>query len=118
MPLSIQLCEGPDKGWAAIEKHAVYVISEYAKWAEQEGEHSNSPFKGLTDPAILRQSGLFAAWTPAQLLAKIPEMADRTSIGLYPLLAGLDPEQGWKSLKLLGQAMADIRQAIAAQAWR
>jgi hypothetical protein len=44
---------------------------------------------------------------------RIPEMADRTSIGFYPLLRGLDPEQGWKSLKLLEQAMPDIRKATA-----
>ena len=36
MPISIHLCEDPDRGWAAIEKHAVHVITEYAKWAAQE----------------------------------------------------------------------------------
>jgi alkanesulfonate monooxygenase SsuD/methylene tetrahydromethanopterin reductase-like flavin-dependent oxidoreductase (luciferase family) len=65
MPLSIHLCEDPDESWAGIEQHAVYVISRYAKWAEQEGNDSNSPFKGLTAPEILRQSGLFAASTPS-----------------------------------------------------
>lgn len=114
MPLSIHLCEDPEEGWAAIEKHAVHVITEYAKWAEQEGDNSNSPFKGLTDPAALRRAGLFAAWTPEQLLAKLPEMADRTALGFYPLLGGLAPVQGWKSLSLLERTMPAIRAAIAA----
>jgi len=46
MPLGVHLCEDPDEGWQAIERHAVHVITEYAKWAEQEGDASNSPFKG------------------------------------------------------------------------
>lgn len=114
MPLAIHLCEDPDAGWAAIERHAVHVITEYAKWAEQEGDASNSPFKGLTDPAVLRRAGLFAAWTPDQLLARVGEMEDRQTIGFQPLLGGLSPEEGWKSLRLLEQTMPRLKAAIAA----
>lgn len=115
MPLSIHLSEDPDRSWAVLEKHAVHVISEYAKWAEQEGEGSNSPFKGLTDPKVLRQAGLFAVWTPDQLLAKVPEMEDRTTFGFQPLVGGLSPREGWKSLELLKQAMPRLKAAIAAR---
>lgn len=114
MPLAIHLCEDPDAGWAAIERHAVHVITEYAKWAEQEGDASNSPFKGLTDPAVLRHAGLFAAWTPEQLLARVGEMEDRQTIGFQPLLGGLSPEEGWKSLRLLERTMPELKAAIAA----
>ena len=113
MPISIHLCEDPEAGWQALEAHAVHVITEYAKWAEQEGDASNSPFKGLTDPAVLRQAGLFAAWTPEQLLARIADMGDNTSIGFQPLLGGMAPEEGWKSLKLLEQVMPQITAKIA-----
>ena len=115
MPIAFHLCEDPDQGWAAIERHAVHVITEYAKWAAQEGDDSNSPFKGLTDPAVLRQAGLFAAWTPEMLIEKIASLPDRSSVGIQPLLGGLSPEEGWKSMKLLKQIMPDIRAAIAAK---
>jgi alkanesulfonate monooxygenase SsuD/methylene tetrahydromethanopterin reductase-like flavin-dependent oxidoreductase (luciferase family) len=114
MPMSIHLCEDPEAGWKAIEAHAVHVITEYAKWAEQEGDASNSPFKGLTDPSVLRHAGLFAAWTPEQLLAKVPDMEDKTTFGFQPLLGGLDPTEGWKSLKLLEQTMPELKAAIGA----
>lgn len=114
MPLAIHLCEDPDQGWAAIERHAVHVITEYAKWAEQEGDGSNSPFKGLTDPAVLRQAGLFAAWTPEQLLARVDMMEDRQTIGFQPLLGGLSPEEGWKSLKLLERTLPALQAKIEA----
>lgn len=114
MPLAIHLCEDPDEGWAVIERHAVHVITEYAKWAGEEGDASNSPFRGLTDPAALRQAGLFAAWTPEQLLARVDEVEDRQTIGFQPLLGGLSPEEGWKSLKLLERTMPELKARIAA----
>ncbi|CDM77416.1 LLM class flavin-dependent oxidoreductase [Mycobacterium marinum] len=114
IPISIHLCEDPERGWAAIERHAIHVITEYAKWAEQEGDASNSPFKSLTDPAVLRQAGLFAAWTPDDLLARVPDMVDRSGFAFQPLLGGLSPEEGWKSLKLLEQTMPKLKAAIAA----
>lgn len=113
MPISIHLCEDPEAGWQALERHAVHVITEYAKWAEQEGNASNSPFKGMTDPAVLRQAGLFAAWTPEQLLTKIADMGDNTSVGFQPLLGGMSPDEGWKSLKLLEQVMPHIQAKVA-----
>ncbi|MBO9724733.1 MAG: LLM class flavin-dependent oxidoreductase [Novosphingobium sp.] len=113
MPLAVHLCENPDQGWEAIAPHAVHVITEYARWAEAEGDGSNSPFKGLTDPAALRQAGMFAAWTPQMLLDRVRE-AEGGNIGFQPLLGGLSPEEGWKSLRLLEATMPALREAIAA----
>jgi alkanesulfonate monooxygenase SsuD/methylene tetrahydromethanopterin reductase-like flavin-dependent oxidoreductase (luciferase family) len=112
MPLAIHLCEDPDQGWDAIAPHAVHVITEYAKWAAAEGDGSNSPFKDLTDPAALRQAGMFAAWTPQMLLDAV-HGKDGGNIGFQPLLGGLSPEEGWKSLKLLEATMPALREAIA-----
>ncbi len=114
MPLSVHLAEDPDQGWAAIEKHAVHVITEYAKWAEQEGDGSNSPFKGLNDPAALRQSGLFAVWTPDQLIEKVKSLPNHAGVSFQPLLGGLSPEEGWKSMRLLEQTLPRIREIEAA----
>lgn len=109
MPLAIHLCDDADAGWAAIEGHAVHVVTEYARWAEQEGDGSNSPFRGLTDPGALRQAGLFAAWTPDELVARARALPEGGTVGLQPLLGGLSPEEGWKSLKLLEATMPRLR---------
>ena len=108
MPLAIHLCEDADAGWEAIAPHAVHVITEYAKWAAQEGDGSNSPFRGLTDPAVLRQAGLFACWTPDQLVERARTMPAHGQFGLQPLLGGLDPAEGWKSLHLLEKVMPKL----------
>ena len=82
--------------------------------AEQEGDASNSPFKGLDDPAILKQAGLFAAWTPDQLVERVATAPPGANVGLQPLLGGLSPEEGWKSLKLLEATLPRLREAVAA----
>lgn len=113
-PFAIHLCEDPEEGWAAIERHALHVVVEYAKWAEQEGENSNSPFKALTNVEALKRSGMFAAWTPDQLIERASSLEDGTTLTFQPLVGGLAPEQGWKSLKLLEQTLPRLKQALAA----
>jgi alkanesulfonate monooxygenase SsuD/methylene tetrahydromethanopterin reductase-like flavin-dependent oxidoreductase (luciferase family) len=110
LPISIHLSEDPDRSWSILEKHAVHVITAYAKWAAEE-ENSSSPFKGLQDPAALRKSGLFAVWTPDELVARIPMVADQGTFGFQPLLGGLAPEEGWKSLELLGKTIPRLKRS-------
>lgn len=116
LPSAIHLCEDPDEGWEKIAPHAIHVITEYAKWAAQEGEASSSPFKGLSDPKVLRQAGIFAAMTPDQLLERVASMPDRSSFGFQPLLGGLTPDEGWKSLELLEKTLPRLRAAANAAA--
>jgi alkanesulfonate monooxygenase SsuD/methylene tetrahydromethanopterin reductase-like flavin-dependent oxidoreductase (luciferase family) len=100
LPGAIMLSEDPERTWALLEPHAFHVVSEYAKWAAQE-ENSHSPFKGLTSLEALRQSGMFAVWTPDELLANADKVEDTGTFGFQPLLGGFAPEEGWKSLELL-----------------
>ena len=113
MPQGIHLCEDADEGWKVIEKHAAHVVTEYAKWSAQAGEASNSPFKGLEDPALLRKSGMFVAWTPDMLIERMRELPNHAGISFQPLLGGLSPEEGWKSLKLLEETLPRIRELEA-----
>jgi len=108
MPLAIHLCEDPEAGWNALAPHALHVVTEYAKWAAQEGDGSNSPFKGLDNAEALKMSGLFVAWTPEMLIERVKD-AGVSMIGFQPLLGGLSPEEGWKCLKLVEQVLPDLK---------
>jgi alkanesulfonate monooxygenase SsuD/methylene tetrahydromethanopterin reductase-like flavin-dependent oxidoreductase (luciferase family) len=113
LPSAILLSEDPDRSWALLEDHALHVVQEYAKWAAQE-KNSNSPFKGLLDREALRKSGMFAVWTPEQLLENVPLVEPGGTFGFQPLLGGLSPAEGWKSLELLGKTMPKLK-ALAEQ---
>lgn len=100
-PINIHLATEPDEAWAHLKPHALHVVSAYAKWAEQE-PNSNSPFKNLMNEEALRRSGMFAVWTPEELVAKAPALVgEYGSLSFMPLLGGLAPQIGWKSLELL-----------------
>jgi alkanesulfonate monooxygenase SsuD/methylene tetrahydromethanopterin reductase-like flavin-dependent oxidoreductase (luciferase family) len=101
LPLSIHVAEDPEEGWAHLLPHALHVVKGYAKWAAEE-RNSNSPFKSLNNESALRASGMFVVWTPAEVVARAPSIwATGGSLNFMPLLGGLPPEVGWKSLELL-----------------
>lgn len=115
MPISIHLTDDPEHAWSIIEPHALHVVKAYAAWADEE-KQSNSPFKGLMNREALRASGIFAVWTPDELLKNAAERVEEYGgIGFHPLLGGLPPEEGWKSLELLKQTMPRIK-ALKSQA--
>jgi alkanesulfonate monooxygenase SsuD/methylene tetrahydromethanopterin reductase-like flavin-dependent oxidoreductase (luciferase family) len=108
LPISIHLSEDPDRSWALLEPHALHVVTAYAKWAEAE-DQSSSPFKGLMNPEALRKSGLFAVWTPDELVENIKLIEEHGTFGFQPLLGGLSPQEGWKSLELLKKTMPRLK---------
>ena len=108
LPGIIMLSNDPDRTWSILEPHAFHVVAEYAKWAAQE-EHSNSPFKGLTTLEALRKSGMFAVWTPEQLLANADKVENSGTFVFQPLAGGFPPAEGWKSLELLKDAIPRLK---------
>lgn len=110
---NIHLSNDPEKTWTQVMPHVRHVVSEYAKWAEQE-PNSNSPFRGLLgDDALLRSSGVFNVWTPDELVSRAPALiGDHGGLSFMPLMGGLAPELGWESLELLKAAMPRLEAAI------
>jgi alkanesulfonate monooxygenase SsuD/methylene tetrahydromethanopterin reductase-like flavin-dependent oxidoreductase (luciferase family) len=107
-PMNVHLSEDPDATWAKIKPHVAHVIQAYAKWAD-ESPGSHSPFRGLSDVDPLREKGLFVVWTPQEFVEKASKMHPLVTMSMAPLLGGLSPEEGWKSLKLLGKVMPQIK---------
>ncbi len=111
LPGVIMLTDDPDRTWDMLEPHAFHVVSEYAKWAEQE-PGSNSPFKGLDSLGALKRSGMYAVWTVEDLIANADKVADHGTFGFQPLVGGFPPEEGWKSLELLEKAIPRLKALI------
>jgi alkanesulfonate monooxygenase SsuD/methylene tetrahydromethanopterin reductase-like flavin-dependent oxidoreductase (luciferase family) len=108
LPINIHLSEDPDEAWAHLKDHALHVATAYAQWADQEPD-SQSPFKGLLNEEALRASGLFAVWTPDELVAKAALVEENSTLGFMPLLGGLNPELGWQSLELLKKTLPRLQ---------
>jgi alkanesulfonate monooxygenase SsuD/methylene tetrahydromethanopterin reductase-like flavin-dependent oxidoreductase (luciferase family) len=108
-PLAIHLTEDVDRGWREILPHAVHVAQSYAAWAADSGMHK-SPFNGLETEEKMRAAGIFQVWTPEQLLEYATTLPPHAGLGFQPLLGGLSPEAGWRSLHLLEGIMPKLNQ--------
>jgi alkanesulfonate monooxygenase SsuD/methylene tetrahydromethanopterin reductase-like flavin-dependent oxidoreductase (luciferase family) len=108
LPGIIILSDDPERTWSILEPHAFHVVSEYAKWAAQE-PNSQSPFKGLTTVEALRASKMFAVWTTDELIANADKVEDHGTFVFHPLVGGFPPEEGWRSLELLGSAIPRLK---------
>jgi alkanesulfonate monooxygenase SsuD/methylene tetrahydromethanopterin reductase-like flavin-dependent oxidoreductase (luciferase family) len=109
---NVHLTRDPEAIWAAVMPHLKHVVSEYAKWAEAE-PNSNSPFRGLlTNDEALKHCGMFNVMTPEDLVARAPTaVSEFGTVSLMPLIGGLPPEVGWRSLELLKEVLPKLRRA-------
>jgi alkanesulfonate monooxygenase SsuD/methylene tetrahydromethanopterin reductase-like flavin-dependent oxidoreductase (luciferase family) len=112
-PLCIHLAEDVEAGWAQLMPHAVHVARSYAAWADETGMHK-SPFHGLGTEEAMRAAGIFQVWTPEQMLGYAASLPLPATLGFMPLLGGLAPEAGWRSLHLLEKVMPRL-QALQSQ---
>jgi alkanesulfonate monooxygenase SsuD/methylene tetrahydromethanopterin reductase-like flavin-dependent oxidoreductase (luciferase family) len=92
--------DDPDASWNEHAPHMLHVAREYAKYAEEAG-WTSSPFAGVDNIEKLKASGLFTVVTPDECV-KMADDADKVGgdLGLMPLIGGLDPDIGWKSVEL------------------
>lgn len=100
LPMAVHIAEDVEEAWPLVAPHFLHMSAEYAKWAEQEGSATNSPFYGMDTLEKLRASNIFDVWSPDQVLEKLPA---GQPINLMPLIGGMSPELGWKSLKLFSE---------------
>jgi hypothetical protein len=87
--------------------HAVHVARSYASWADETGM-TKSPFHGLGTESAMRASGIFHVWTPGQMLEFAATLPPHATMGFMPLLGGLAPEAGWRSMRLLEAVMPQL----------
>jgi alkanesulfonate monooxygenase SsuD/methylene tetrahydromethanopterin reductase-like flavin-dependent oxidoreductase (luciferase family) len=116
-PISIHLSLDPERAWRQILPSVKHVVSEYARWAEDE-KVSNSPFAHLaTDETALKASGIFQVWTPEELLECAPKIVgEHGGLSFWPLIGGLSPTLAWESMELLKSVMPRLQAAKRVEA--
>lgn len=96
-PTFVHIAEDPVAAWAAIGKHVLHNVNEYASYAQAK---DLTPFKAVTDPDELLGSGAAAVYTPAQCRDLLRRIGPGGRFRLNPLEGGIPPELAWESLRL------------------
>lgn len=93
--VGIHVAEDVDAAWHEVGPYVLHVAKAYAAISADAAE-SNSPLHGLNTIEAVRASGILRVLTPDESV----ELARTQSLALLPLVAGLSPDLGWKSLEL------------------
>ncbi len=98
-PLAIFVSEDPEAAWRRIAPHALHETNCYARWY-REG-NIPGPYSHFDSAEDLRATGLYQVLTPAQCIGLARQLGPQGQMYIHPLLAGLDPDVGWETLRLL-----------------
>jgi alkanesulfonate monooxygenase SsuD/methylene tetrahydromethanopterin reductase-like flavin-dependent oxidoreductase (luciferase family) len=93
--IGVHVAHDIEQGWREIGPHALHLARSYAEISGDYAQ-SNSPLHGLDSLDAVRRSGVVQVLTPDQCV----ELARERPLALTPLIAGLAPEIGWRSLRL------------------
>ncbi len=94
-PGFVHVSDDPEGDWQRIVPYALHEATSYDSW-QRPGQRSTVRVDAKTAEE-LRESGAYRVVTPAQCI----ELARTNgSLTLHPLMGGMPPELGWKSLRL------------------
>lgn len=94
--IMVHVAEDPERAWEEILPHVVHTAQQYAAMSSDPSV-SSSPWHGLDSVEAVKASGIMRVVTVEECIALGAGLAP---LKLHPLIGGLDPEIGWKSLDL------------------
>lgn len=117
----LHLAEDPDRIWAEHGEHFLHEARTYASW--QSAGIRSAVRSAATTVEELRAEGVYRVLTPDACVA----LAGGAALVLHPLVGGMPPDEGWRSLRLFAEevlprlddrpAPGDGRTTAPARAW-
>lgn len=96
----LHVAEDPDRTWELYGEHFLHEARTYASW--QSKDITSAVRSAATTVAELRAEGVYRIVTPEECVALGQELE---SLVLHPLCGGMPVEEGWRSLRLLGETV-------------
>ncbi len=103
-PIFLHVALDPEDDWKHIAPHALHEANSYGRWMHEAGVRG--PYAPISDAHALRSSGMYRVLTPQACIDLVASLDPDGTIVLSPLMAGLDPELGWRSLELFANEVA------------
>ena len=107
---SVFVTDDPDEAWAVVGPHALQETRSYAAWA---GGRPTNAFVDASAVDELRAQGSYAFVTPEQCIELHATLGPHDRLVLHPLVGGLDPDIGWRSVELFTTKVAPAIRAGA-----
>ncbi len=99
-PIFLWVADNPDQAWNIVYPHVLHQLQSYSDWTTEAFGKPAGPYAGAMDESTVKQSSAYQVLTPKQTLALFDELGQDSVLYLNPLLAGIDPRESWRMLKL------------------
>ena len=93
------LAEDPDAFWEKLGPHALHENNCYAQWYEETGAWNG--YERARDVDELREMKRYRVVTPEWMISRARALGPEDDITLHPLVGAFDPEEAWRSLRLV-----------------
>jgi len=103
-PLFLFVTDDPERDWSIVGPHVMYTTNSNAAWAAERGVGS-TPYPPVERVEDLRGQREFAVVTPDECVALAQALGRDGELWMQPLMGGLPPEHGWRSLELFESAV-------------
>ncbi len=103
-PRWVFVTDDPERSWAELGPHVLHEAADYARMGRNvPGANPWGPVETVAD---IRASGGYAVVTPEECRVLAAGLDRRSALTVKPLVAGLDPAVGWRSLELFADEVA------------
>jgi alkanesulfonate monooxygenase SsuD/methylene tetrahydromethanopterin reductase-like flavin-dependent oxidoreductase (luciferase family) len=99
-PHMMHVTQDVEGAWEVLAPHVLAEAANYANWSSTDTPTSGPV--GTRQPSLedLRAGGRYVVVTPDEATEIVRGYPPDTIVTVHPLVAGLDPEIGWESLRL------------------
>lgn len=94
------VADDPDEFWSALAPHAMHEVNAYGAWSEAAGLGASGGYEMFTDADALRASERYRVLRPEEMVTELDAVGPFAFTMFHPLVGGLSPEWGWRSLRL------------------
>jgi len=99
-PVFLWVTRDPERAWRMLMPHVLHQLKSYSDWTREAFGKPAGPYAYAMNEETVRQSGAYRVLTPEQTLALAQELGAHSVLYLNPLLAGIDPRESWRMLRL------------------
>lgn len=101
----LYVAEDVQRAWRELGPHMLHETNSYSSWRAEAGRRSGALYVSAATVEELRAAGNYLIVTPEECVQLARRLGPDGELEFHPLVGGLDPALGWRSLRLVEQAV-------------
>ncbi len=99
-PIFLWVAQEPERAWNMLMPHVLHQLKSYSEWTIEAFGKPAGPYAFAMTEENIRRSPAYRVLTPEQTVALAQELGPHSVLYLNPLLAGIEPAESLRMLRL------------------